>query len=194
MRRAFPGSRTTRRIRPEYFDAADRRIFYLVEQGFVPCVVGAWGYHLPWLGADKMKQHWRYLVARWGALPVVWCAAGEGTMPYYLSKNPAAESALQKREWTEVIRSIHATDPFHRLVTIHPPSRAATRSPTPGSWISTCTRAAMATPLPGTAPWLWGLTAANRSCPSSAGKLVMKRWRLAASWMLPMRARLFGRT
>ena len=120
----FPWEPDYRRIRPEYFDAADRRIFYLVEQGFVPCVVGAWGYHLPWLGPDKMKQHWRYLVARWGALPVVWCAAGEGTMPFYLSKNPAAESALQKREWTEVIRSIHATDPFHRLVTIHPPSRA----------------------------------------------------------------------
>lgn len=120
----FPWEQHYRRIRPEYFDAADRRIFYLVEQGFVPCVIGAWGYHLPWLGADKMKQNSRYLIARWGALPVVWCAAGEGTMPFYLSKNPAAESALQKREWTEVIRSIHATDPFHRLVTIHPPSRA----------------------------------------------------------------------
>jgi hypothetical protein len=77
----FPWEQAYRRIRPEYFDAADRRIFYLVEQGLVPCVVGAWGYHLPWLGEDKMKQHWRYLVARWGALPVVWCAAGEGTMP-----------------------------------------------------------------------------------------------------------------
>jgi len=120
----FPWEKDYRRIRPEYFDAADRRIFYLVDQGFVPCVVGAWGYHLPWLGANKMKQHWRYLVARWGALPVVWCAAGEGTMPFYLSKDPSAESALQKREWTEVIRFIHATDPFHRLVTIHPPSRA----------------------------------------------------------------------
>jgi Protein of unknown function (DUF4038)/Domain of unknown function (DUF5060) len=120
----YPWEKDYSRIRPEYFDAADRRIYYLVEQGFVPCVVGAWGYHLPWLGADKMKKHWRYLVARWGALPVVWCAAGEGTMPFYLSKNPATESATQRREWTEIIRSIHDTDPFHRLVTIHPPSRA----------------------------------------------------------------------
>jgi len=120
----FPWEKDYSHVRPEYFDAADRRIFYLVEQGFVPCVVGAWGYHLPWLGVDKMKKHWRYLIARWGALPVVWCAAGEGTMPFYLSKNPAAESAMQKREWTEVIRYIHATDPFHRLVTIHPSSRA----------------------------------------------------------------------
>ena len=128
----FPWEKDYRRVRPEYFDAADRRIFYLVEQGFVPCVVGAWGYYLPWLGADKMKQHWRYLIARWGALPVVWCAAGEGTMPFYLSRNPAAESALQKREWTEVIRFIHSADPFHRLVTIHPPSRARDTVTDPG--------------------------------------------------------------
>jgi hypothetical protein len=120
----FPWEQDYRRIRPAYFDAADRRIAYLVAQGLVPCVVGAWGYHLPWLGADKMKKHWRYIIARWGAWPVVWCAAGEGTMPFYLSKNPGAESELQKREWTDVIRFIHATDPFHRLVTIHPPSRA----------------------------------------------------------------------
>jgi len=43
-----------------------------------------------------MKRHWRYLVARWGAYPVVWCLAGEGTMPYYLSiakERDAAEHA-----------------------------------------------------------------------------------------------------
>jgi hypothetical protein len=120
----FPWEKDYSHIRPEYFDAADRRIRYLVEQGFVPCVVGAWGYHLPWLGTEKMKQHWRYLVARWGAFPVVWCAAGEGTMPFYLSKNRDADSAMQKTGWTDVIRSIRAIDPFHRLVTIHPPLRA----------------------------------------------------------------------
>ena len=31
------------------------------------------------------NQHWRYLIARYGALPVVWCAAGEGTMPWWLT-------------------------------------------------------------------------------------------------------------
>ena len=33
-----------------------------------------------------MKKHWRYLAARYGALPVVWCAAGEVNLPYYLEK------------------------------------------------------------------------------------------------------------
>jgi len=37
-------------IRPEYFDAADQRLGYLVEQGFTPCIVGAWGYFIPWMG------------------------------------------------------------------------------------------------------------------------------------------------
>ena len=43
-----------------------------------------------------MKKHWRYLIARWGAYPVVWCLAGEGTMPYYLSKTPKEDADTQK--------------------------------------------------------------------------------------------------
>jgi hypothetical protein len=120
----FPWEKDYARIRPEYFDKADQRLLYLVDQGIAPCIVGAWGYHLPWLGTDRMKQHWRYLIARYAALPVVWCAAGEGTMPFYGSKHAREESALQKAGWTDVIRSMRATDPFHRMITIHP-SRAA---------------------------------------------------------------------
>jgi hypothetical protein len=116
----FPWEKLYTRIRPEYFDAADRRIQHLVEQGLVPCILGTWGYHLPWLGTEKMKQHWRYLIARWGALPVVWCAAGEQAMPWYLSGSKESETQLLRREWNEVIRHIHATDPFNRLVTTHP--------------------------------------------------------------------------
>ena len=120
----FPWEKDYARIRPEYFDKADQRLQYLVDQGFVPCIVGAWGYHLPWLGTQRMKQHWRYLVARYAALPVVWCAAGEGTMPFYGSKHGNEDAAIQKKGWTEVIRSIRATDPFGRMITIHP-SRSA---------------------------------------------------------------------
>ncbi len=116
----LPWEKLYERIRPEYFDAADRRMQHLVEQGLTPCILGTWGYHLPWLGTHKMKQHWRYLIARWGALPVVWCAAGEQAMPWYLSGNKEAETQLLRREWNEVIRHIRATDPFSRLVTTHP--------------------------------------------------------------------------
>jgi len=120
----FPWEKEYTRIRPDYFDKADQRVLYLVEQGFVPCIVGAWGYHLPWLGTERMKQHWRYLVARYAALPVVWCAAGEGTMPFYGSKRAGEEAAFQKLGWTDVIRSIRSTDPFGHMITIHP-SRSA---------------------------------------------------------------------
>ncbi len=108
------------RIRPEYFDMADRRIEHLVDAGLMPCVVGAWGYHLPWLGVEKMKKHWRYLAARWGALPVVWCVAGEGTMSWYLSKDGKADAKFQKHGWTEVAAYLRKIDPYHRLITIHP--------------------------------------------------------------------------
>jgi len=116
----FPWEEDYARIRPEYFDAADQRIMHLVDQGLTPCVVGAWGYHLPWLGVERMKEHWRYLVARWGALPVVWCIAGEGSMPYYLAKDKEHDKKLQSEGWTEVAAYVRKTDPFHRLVTIHP--------------------------------------------------------------------------
>jgi hypothetical protein len=120
----LPWEKNFERIRPEFFDAADRRIEHLVEQGLVPCILGTWGYYLPWLGTEKMKQHWRYIIARWGALPVVWTAAGEQAMPWYLSGSKESETQLLRREWNEVIRYIRVTDPFHRLVTTHPRSNA----------------------------------------------------------------------
>ena len=120
----FPWTKDYRSIRPEYFDAADKRIQRLVDSGLTPCIVGAWGYHLPWLGVERMKKHWRYVVARWGALPVVWCVAGEITMPFYLSKTKEKDSEFQREGWTEVAKELHRVDPFHRLVTGHP-SRSA---------------------------------------------------------------------
>ncbi len=120
----FPWTSDYHSIRPEYFDAADRRIVSLVDSGLMPCIVGAWGYHLPWLGVDRMNKHWRYLVARYGALPVVWCVAGEITMPFYLSKTKDKDSEFQRQGWTDVARELRRIDPFHRLVTGHPPRSA----------------------------------------------------------------------
>ncbi len=116
----FPWQQDYAGINPDFFDAADKRIMYLVKQGIVPCILGSWGFHLPWLGTKKMKQHWRYIIARWGALPVVWAAAGEQTMPWYLSDDKQKQKLLLKREWTKVIRYIKQIDGFHRLITTHP--------------------------------------------------------------------------
>jgi Protein of unknown function (DUF4038)/Domain of unknown function (DUF5060) len=116
----FPWEKKYDAIRPEYFDAADARLRHLVELGITPCVVGAWGYFLPMMGAEKMKAHWRYLIARYGAWPVVWCAAGEGNLPWYLAKGFPYDDREQVHGWTDILRFIRATDPFHRPLTIHP--------------------------------------------------------------------------
>lgn len=124
------------RINPAYFDKADERIQYLVERGIVPCIVGAWGYHLSAMGVEKMKQHWKYLISRWGAYPVVWCLAGELTMPYWpprtadeldnlkkrgltIGDRRKQDSAFQKHGWTGVGQYLRKTDPYHRLLTLH---------------------------------------------------------------------------
>ena len=116
----YPWETDYSRINPAYFDMADRRIAYLVNSGLVPCIVACWGYFLSFMGVEKMKQHWRYLIARYGAYPVVWCLAGEGTMPYYLSKTKETDVDFQKKGWTELAEYVRSNDPFNNPITIHP--------------------------------------------------------------------------
>jgi hypothetical protein len=116
----FPWTTNYTSINPEYFNAADRRIRYLVEQGFVPCIFGAWGHYVTGMGVEKMKQHWRYLIARYAALPVIWSAAGEANLPWYGVDKFPFDDREQAKAWTEIMRYIRATDPFHRLLTVHP--------------------------------------------------------------------------
>lgn len=116
----FPWEADYARINPAYFDQADLRIRWLVSAGLLPCVVGSWGYYLPLMGVKKIKQHWRNLVARWGAYPLCWCLAGEAAMPYYLSETKEADEKAQIAGWTDLARYVREIDPFHHLVTIHP--------------------------------------------------------------------------
>jgi len=116
----LPWDKDYLRVNPSYFDMADLRINWLVRSGLVPCIVGCWGYYLPWMGIEKMKKHWKYLIARYGALPVVWCLAGEYDMPYYLSKEKEKEKKLQKDGWKELGKYLHQIDPCHHPITIHP--------------------------------------------------------------------------
>jgi Protein of unknown function (DUF4038)/Domain of unknown function (DUF5060) len=120
----YPWESDFSRINPAYFDMADIRIQHLADHGLAACVVGFWGYFIPRMGMTKVKQHWRYLIARWGAYPVVWCLAGEGTMPYYLSKAKEQDAETQKHGLTELARYVRATDPHHHPITIHPSSSA----------------------------------------------------------------------
>ncbi|WP_231954299.1 DUF5060 domain-containing protein [Pirellulimonas nuda] len=114
-----PGYQT---INPEYFDLVDQRIAWLVREGLVPNIVGAWGYYLPEMGVEKMKRHWRYLIARYGAYPVTWTLCGEAVLPWYLLDNQAAASARQSQRegWGEVASYVRAIDPYQRLRSVHP--------------------------------------------------------------------------
>ncbi len=165
-------------INPAYFDMADLRIQYLVDSGLTPCIVGCWGYFLPLMGIPKMKQHWRNLIARWGAYPVIWCLAGEGTMPYYLSKTPKQDSAAQKTGWTDVARFVRHTDPSATWSPSTPPPWPATPSTTNPCSISTCSRPATATaPHPQHRRPCDRVQPARPRCPSWSARSAMK-----ASW------------
>jgi hypothetical protein len=115
----FPWEADYARLNPAYFDQADLRISWLVRSGLVPCIVGSWGYYLPLMGLQKMKQHWRNLIARWGAYPVVWCLAGEGEMPYYLSLDKEGDIQAQISGWVEMARYIRRIDPLHHPLVLH---------------------------------------------------------------------------
>lgn len=107
------------RVNPAFYDQADLKLQYLVEQGIVPLVVGSWGYYLPAMGIEKMKRHWRNLVARYAAYPVVWCLAGETSMPYYRTADRPGETRTQFEGWPQVGAYLKAIDPFHRPLTAH---------------------------------------------------------------------------
>jgi len=107
-----------KQINPRYFDYADRRIQYLIDSEMTPAIIGAWEQALGQMGIAKMKRHWRYLIARYGAYPVIWILGGEITDP--------SDDVVRKRKitgghsgWTEVARYVRATDPYGRLLTAH---------------------------------------------------------------------------
>lgn len=120
----LPWTTDYQRINPRFFDMADLRIDYLVRNGLVPCIFGSWGYWLLRLGVKKAKQHWRYLVARYGAYPLVWCLCGEVQMLYpdVLPKSEAEHRRnmeFLRKGWSEVGRYLGEIDPYKHPLTAH---------------------------------------------------------------------------
>lgn len=115
-------------LNPAYFDMADLRIDCLVRNGLVPCIVSMWGYWLIRLGVEKVKRHWRYLVARYGAYPVVWCLCGEVTSVYpnfwrEIGEEVADTGRARRqlaRDWSDVCRYVGRIDPYGHPLTAHP--------------------------------------------------------------------------
>jgi hypothetical protein len=100
-------------VNPKYFDFADRRLKHLADNGIVPAIVGAWGRgdcnSMEKFGAANLKRHWRYLIARYGAYPVIWILAGE--IP--------EETKAGKGPWAEVATYLRSIDPYRHPLTCH---------------------------------------------------------------------------
>lgn len=105
------------RINPAFFDSMDRRIQHLVDLEMVPAIVAAWNQRMPEMGGERMKQHWRYLIARYGAYPVIWILGGEAW-------DPPADVAKtlgwpSQGPWTELARYVRQIDPYRHPLTVH---------------------------------------------------------------------------
>ena len=116
----LPWDEASQSVNPAYFDAADQRVFHLVSAGMVPVVVPCWGFYVLRMGTGPMKKFWAYIMARWGALPAVWCLAGELSMPYYTSETPEDDARRQREEWQGVLEYVREINCWGHLVTIHP--------------------------------------------------------------------------
>lgn len=110
-----------RQLNPAYWDLVDERIVYLMKRGILAGIVGAWGYYLSVLGLDRMKAHWRYIIARYSALPVWWILCGEARLVYYKTESGKRDEAVdtQRQGWTEIACMIQEADPEGHPLTAH---------------------------------------------------------------------------
>jgi len=95
------------KVNPDYFKYADRRIEHLIDAGITPAIVGGWGraVTLNAVGLAGYKRHFRNLIARYGAYPVIWVLGGE--------------TDKGQGPWYEAAEYLAATDPYDRLLTNH---------------------------------------------------------------------------
>lgn len=88
-----------------WFDEADERIRILVKEGLVPCIVGSWASYFMHMDTAQMRRHWREMISRWGAYPVVWCLAGEPPGRWMDSEMLRDIVKVHMEDWSDVNRS-----------------------------------------------------------------------------------------
>lgn len=102
-----------RALNPKYFEYADRRFIHLVDAGIVPAIVGAWGRgdcnSMQAFGAVNIKRHWRNVIARYSAYPVLWILAGEIEDGTKWGQGP----------WAEIAKYVREIDPYKHPLTCH---------------------------------------------------------------------------
>lgn len=97
-----------------YQQELDRRMAYLADAGLVNALGQAWAGSVAGEdGIEHQQRLARYIVARYGALPVVWTLAGE-----VAGYNPAQRDELIAG-WREVAREYERRDGYGTLQTAH---------------------------------------------------------------------------
>lgn len=102
-------SNVLRVLNPAFWQNIDERIAYIAEQGLVVMLGLDWGRNLQ--SSPEMLQGYqraaRYVLARYGAYPMLFYTAGEPFQsPYY-------------EGWKEVLKYFHHLDPYNRPATFH---------------------------------------------------------------------------
>ena len=92
----------------------DRKMAYIAEQGFVNTMSFVWAWFLETDYVEQMKRFARYVVARYGAYPMIWSIVGEAA---YYSSTIIAEELLER--WRQIALEVKQVDGFQHLITIH---------------------------------------------------------------------------
>lgn len=96
-----------------YQQEVDRRMQYIADKGFVNALGLSWATMVLNGGLERQKNLARYIVARYGALPVVWTLAGE--VAWYTAKD--RQACIDG--WREVALVIEELDGYGTLQTAH---------------------------------------------------------------------------
>lgn len=97
-----------------YQQELDRRMAYIADAGLVNALGQAWAFSIRGEhGVEHQKHLARYLVARYGAYPMVWTLAGE------VAGYGKEDRAALIDGWREVALEIEARDGYGHLATAH---------------------------------------------------------------------------
>lgn len=95
-----------------YKNELDRRMYYIAEHGFVNALGFAWFMSIE-NNVETYQNLARYMIARYGALPMVWTIAGESA-GYDKAKQPFYIDA-----WREVALTVQKLDSYQHPRTAH---------------------------------------------------------------------------
>jgi len=96
-----------------FHNNVDPKMKYIADAGLVHAVGFSWGSSILKCGVERYKLLAKYLVARYGAYPIIWTLAGE--LPGYSRKDRDAIVDA----WREVALEVERIDGYNNLQSVH---------------------------------------------------------------------------